>query len=152
MSSTADRPHSTTPVLLRRDGVALLIDPQPHGLPAVLHWGADPGEMRDTDLLAWRDAVGRQSAPGTLDAAWQLNLLPQELDGWAGRPGAQLVLDGLPLSPRWTDVRIESDGPRAVVYAVAGDLRLTIECGIRPGGLLTLRHRIALTPDAGSPV
>lgn len=153
MSATPARPHPTAPVLLRRDGVALLLDPQPEGLPAVLHWGADPGELSDADLRAWRDAVGRQSQPRTLDAAWQVNLLPQEQDGWAGRPGAQLIRDGVPLSPRWSEVLIESEGPAAaVVHAVADELRLRIELGIRPGGLLTLRHRLALTPGAGAPV
>lgn len=144
-------PATDRPVLLRRDGVAVLLDPQPAGLPAVLHWGADPGELTDDDLLAWRAGAGRQSAPGTLDAAWQVSLLPQEIDGWAGRPGVQLIRDGVAFGPRW-DARIEAGDDHATVRAHAPGLRLTVELALRPGGLLGVRHRLAVTEDATGPV
>ncbi|MEV7972172.1 alpha-galactosidase [Cellulomonas sp. NPDC089187] len=139
----------TDPVLLRRDGVALLLDPQPTGLPAVLHWGADPGALTGTDLLAWRDAVGRQTPPATLDAAWQANLLAQETDGWSGRPGAQLTRGGLPLDLDWTVRALDIEPNRAVVHAHASGLELTVEIALSEGGLLGLRHRMTVVagPD-----
>lgn len=148
MSPTSD------PVLARRDGAALLLDPQPSGLPAVLHWGADPGALSTEELIAWCAAVGRASAPATLDAAWQANLLPAETDGWAGRPGATLLRDGLPLSPHWHVTACESDGSGIEVRAqdAAAGLTLTSTFTLHDGGLLGVQHRIGLTPDAPGPI
>lgn len=154
MTATRTPRPTDAPVLLRRDGVALLLDPQPAGLPAVLHWGADPGELSGADLLAWRDAVGRQSAPATLDAAWQVNLLPQETDGWSGQPGSQLVRDGVLLTPVWRVESITADQGSATVRAVddASGLHLDLDLTFSPGGLLGLRHRIAVADDTPAPV
>ncbi|MFC8943146.1 alpha-galactosidase, partial [Streptomyces griseoincarnatus] len=73
--------------VLRRDGVAVVLAHPERGLPLVLHWGADLGELTSADLWGLDSATSRQTAPGTLDSAWRPSLLPQESDGWAGRPG-----------------------------------------------------------------
>lgn len=79
--------HSPLPrfVLLRGEGTALLLEQPATGLPVVLHWGADLGELTESDREQFSAAVSRQTAPGTLDAAWQVSILPQESD--AGRAG-----------------------------------------------------------------
>ncbi|HWV49475.1 MAG TPA: alpha-galactosidase, partial [Microbacterium sp.] len=93
---------------LERDGVGLVVDARGDALPRILHWGDALGPLRTTDLEAVADAVGRQSAPGTLDAPVQLNLLPAEADGWSGRPGLQLRRDGRLHHPRWTLENVSS--------------------------------------------
>ncbi len=48
------------PVLLRRAGVAVLVDVRGPGLPRVLHWGGDPGELDDAALAR----LGADLTPG----------------------------------------------------------------------------------------
>ncbi|WP_036965054.1 hypothetical protein, partial [Promicromonospora kroppenstedtii] len=54
--------------VLRRDGVAVVVAHPERGLPLVLHWGADLGELTPADLHGLDAATSRQTAPGTLDA------------------------------------------------------------------------------------
>ena len=77
------RPTFPRFLTLQAEGTALVLELTQNGLPVVLHWGADLGALTDADLAALSTAVSRQSAPGTLDAAWQLSILPQESDDWA---------------------------------------------------------------------
>ena len=61
-------------VVVRRDGVAVILDLTVDGLPSVLHWGPDPGPLDDDDLQGLRAATARQTAPGTLDAPGMYNM------------------------------------------------------------------------------
>ena len=88
-------------VQLEAAGVGLVIDARATGLPRVLHWGEALGSLSDDALERLADGVSRQSAPGTLDAAWQLSVIPQEGDGWTGRPGLQVRRDGVLHHCRW---------------------------------------------------
>ncbi|GAA4686441.1 alpha-galactosidase [Promicromonospora umidemergens] len=130
--------------VLRRDGVAVVVAHPEVGLPLVLHWGQDLGELTPADLRALDSATSRQTAPGTLDSAWRPSLLPQESDGWAGRPGLLVVADGVPLFPRWTVAEAERDTAELVVTARDANLGLTLrthlEIGV--GGLVLLRHEL----------
>ncbi|WP_369369697.1 alpha-galactosidase [Promicromonospora sp. Populi] len=138
--------------VLRRDGVALVVAHPARGLPLVLHWGADLGALAPADLLALDAATSRQTAPGTLDAAWRPSLLPQESDGWAGRPGLLVVSDGVPLFPRWTVDEAERDIAELTVTARDTDLGLTLRSRLEigAGGLVLLWHE--LTNNGQSPV
>lgn len=130
--------------VLRRDGVAVVVAHPEVGLPLVLHWGPDLGELSSVDLQALDLATSRQTAPGTLDAAWRPSLLPQESDGWAGRPGLLVVSDGVPLYPRWTVTEAERATAELVVTARDSELGLTLRSylEIGPGGLVLLRHEL----------
>ncbi|WP_051433087.1 alpha-galactosidase, partial [Promicromonospora kroppenstedtii] len=92
------------------------------------------------------------TAPGTLDAAWRPSLLPQESDGWAGRPGLLVAAGGISLYPRWTVTEAERDPASLLVTARDGDLRLTLRTHLEigAGGLVLLWHE--LTNDGPEPV
>jgi alpha-galactosidase len=128
---------------LERDGVAVLIEQQGDALPRVLHWGPALGSDVDPDALA--AAVSRQTPPGTLDAAWQLSLSPQEGDGWSGRPGMQLRRSGVLHHPRWIVEATESSDRSLAVVArdAASALRLSIEIGIETGGVVWIEQALA---------
>lgn len=137
---------------LRAEATALILEHTPGGLPVVLHWGADLGALSDADLDALSTAISRQTAPGTLDAAWQLTILPQESDGWAGRPGVLVTRDGAPIFPRWTVTEFATDetaGRRPAARISAGDaaagLALTSSFTIESGGVITVRHVVQNT-------
>ena len=125
--------------VLRGEGTSLVLEQPDQGLPVVLHWGADLGALSDDDLVNLSSAVSRQTLPGTLDAPWQTSILPQEADGWFGRPGAVLSREGAQIFPRWTVTSRDSDG--RVLALVAGDeangLRLRTHLGIEAGGVVT---------------
>jgi len=150
-SAPAPRPTWT---VLRRDGVGVVVRHPAQGLPAVVHWGADLGELDDATLAALDPITERQTAPGTLDAAWRLPLVPQESDGWAGRPGLLAGRGGRPLFPRWTVVDVERRGG-AALHVVAEDdvahLRLALGIEVGAGGLVLLHQELTNTagPDAG---
>ncbi|WP_454859882.1 alpha-galactosidase [Promicromonospora soli] len=138
--------------VLRRDGVAVVLAHPEQGLPLVLHWGADLGELAPADLQGLDSATSRQTAPGTLDAAWRPSLLPQESDGWAGRPGLLVVADGVPLYPRWTVDEAERATAELAVTARDTGLGLTLRSHLEigAGGLVLLWHE--LTNDGPNPV
>ncbi|WP_328346744.1 alpha-galactosidase [Micromonospora sp. NBC_00421] len=136
-------PH-TAWTALRRDGVAIILAHPATGLPAVLHWGADLGPLEAGDLDALDLATSRQTTPGTLDAAWRLPVVPEEANGWSGRPGLLATRDGRPLYPRWSSqVEHEDSGSVRITAtdAVAGlTLRIRVELGA--GGLALLQHEL----------
>lgn len=131
-------------VHLRRDGVSLLIDARGPALPSVLHWGAELGPITDDDLPAVAASLSRQTPPATLDAAWELTILPSEGDGWSGRPGLQLSRDGLELRPRWTLTGVLSDGQVCEITAVdaAAKIELLSRLEIAAGGAVWITHRL----------
>ncbi|WP_431837959.1 alpha-galactosidase [Cellulomonas sp. Y8] len=149
-------PDPASWTLLRRDGVAVVLAHPRDGLPEVQHWGADLGPLAPADLAALRAAADRQTPPGTLDAAGHPSLLPQDTDGWPGRPGMQLVHDGVPLTPRWRaePPAADEDGHAVEVVArdVAAGLVLRSRLHLEPGGLLGVDHRLEVAPDAPGPV
>ncbi|GAA1695283.1 alpha-galactosidase [Glycomyces endophyticus] len=133
--------------VLRRDGVSLVLAHPEAGLPAVLHWGADLGDLGPDDLAALDRATSRQTAPGTLDAAWRLPLVPQDADGWSGRPGLLATRDGRPVFPRWTTEVEHESGTELRLTATDADSGLVLRTAIAigAGGLVLLDHEVANT-------
>lgn len=129
---------------LERDGVAIVLAQEPQRLPDVLHWGSALGATPGDDLLG---ALHRQTPPGTLDAAWQLGILPAEGDGWAGRPGLQLTRAGILLRTRWHVMPLRVDGATAQIDAVDDELgaALRTRIEIAPGGLVWVTHALRNT-------
>ncbi|ROS21564.1 alpha-galactosidase [Rathayibacter sp. PhB127] len=146
------REQRSSHVHLRREGVSVLLENDPAGLPAVLHWGGDLGELSDAALLEIGAMTRRQTPPQTLDTVWQASLLPVEGDVWAGRPGLQLSRGGLPLRARWggADVRPDEDGTAVTVVAedVANGVRLSTRIAIDAGGVVTVVHSVACAEGA----
>jgi len=145
-------PESTAPsrfTVLRGDGTSLVLEQPDDGLPVVLHWGADLGALSDDDLDNLSIAVSRQTLPGTLDAAWQASILPQEAEGWFGRPGALLTRDGVQVFPRWTVTNTETDGRMLALKAddEANHVCLLTHLGIEAGGVVTCTHTLYNTAE-----
>ncbi len=146
---TAPRPGTTAPAwtVLRRDGVTLLLRHDTTGLPSVAYWGADLGELDDDALAALDPMTERQTAPGTLDAAWHLPLVPQESDGWSGRPGLLATRGGRPLYPRWRVTSVDRGSSRVRIVADddAAHLTLAVTVELGAGGLVLLTPALTNT-------
>ena len=145
-SSAAPEPART---VLRRDGVSVVLVTEADGLPAVLHWGADLGPLTGAELAALDAATCPQPLPGTLDAGRRLSLLPQDSDGWSGRPGLLVTRDGVQDFPRWTvtDTVTDDDGATYRLTATSHGLELRSTVAVGPGGLVTVDHALTNTAD-----
>ncbi|WP_150307236.1 alpha-galactosidase [Planctomonas psychrotolerans] len=137
--------------VLRRDGSSLVVERPAAGLVQVLHWGADLGALDDDSCRELGIATSRQSPPGTVDAAWQLTVLPQEADGWAGRPGALFRRSDRPVFPRWTTDGFDVSGASLTATATDAEagLRLVTTLSILEGGVVTVVHEVQNTGDGG---
>ncbi|MDN3495857.1 alpha-galactosidase [Planococcus sp. APC 4015] len=142
---------SARAVVIDAYGVALILEVPESGLPRVLHWGASPGHLTDDDLAVLSAGVSRQTPPGTLDAAWQVSILPAQADGWAGRPGAQVrTRDGLHRF-RWRAVTVQASDDTIVVEAADAASGLAVRwcAAIETAGVLWID--LALRNDGDEP-
>ncbi len=71
---------------LRASGVSLVLD-LAAGLPRVLHWGADLGDLSRDALAALRLAAGSAPAASSVDGEVVPSVLPEQSTGWLGVPG-----------------------------------------------------------------
>ncbi len=137
-------------LLLRSAGVAVLLDTAGEGLPRVLHWGRDLGDLdpqaRERLLGDLTPAVPHSA----LDGPWPLTLLPGQAEGWSGRPGLAGERDGAVGFPRWrTDgvpaVVAEPDGAQCLEVGARdarSGLRLHSELRLEADGLVRIRHTV----------
>ncbi|MBE1874773.1 alpha-galactosidase [Myceligenerans pegani] len=136
-----------SPTVLRRDGVAVVLEHPATGLPSVLHWGADLGPLPAADLAALDAATDPRTPPAPLDAGPRVPLLPQESDGWSGRPGMVALRDGRPVFPRWTVTGRTGDDATLRLTASSDGLELSSVIAVGHGGLVTLRHALTNTGE-----
>lgn len=155
-------------VLLRGEGVGVVIDLTEARLPSIAHWGADPGELSDDEVADLVLAASPPVTPSGVDVPVRLAILPEQHTGWVGRPGLSGARDGRDFSPLFRCTTLRLDG--AVVDAAAAEvtvfrlgtgivavtaqdepagLRLEIEIQLAAGGVL--RTRATLTNTAVEP-
>jgi len=149
-------------IVLRAGGVALILDISGDRLPAVLHWGADPGELTAADAVALAAGGVSPVMPSSPDVPPYLSVLPEPWTGWLGTPGLVGSRAGRAWSPRFELTGIGVDGEpaggasddgalveaRSVVVratdAAAGlELELTLE--IDGSGIVRARARVTNT-------
>ena len=153
--------HSTSFVSLRGDDVAVLLDLTDSRLPALLHWGADLGDLSEADARALRAAAVPPVAPNQPDVPLRLAILPEHHTGWTGRPGISGSRAGRGWSPRFTVTEVMLDGEPAGPGLAAGaaaritaqdedaGLGLTLDVELAAGGVLRSRATVTNTgPDA----
>ena len=86
-------------VHLRRGGTSVVLDTASAGLPTIVHWGEDLGELTASDLHSLVVASLPQRVSGGLDVPARLTLLPQDAFGWQGTPGLSGSRRGQSFSP-----------------------------------------------------
>ncbi|MFC4021970.1 alpha-galactosidase [Micromonospora sp. GCM10011542] len=140
---------------LRRARTSLVLDARGPGLPRVVHWGGDVGDLDPDALGQLAAATAPPVVPSSFDEPTVLSLLPEPSAGWSGRPALAGHRDGTGWSTAFrldtVDVADDEGSARVTVSASDPDagLSLTVEIELDPTGLLLLRHR--LTNDGGSP-
>ena len=134
-------------IALRAAGVGLLLDISAGQLPAVLHWGADLGEVGPSDWEALRRAHQMPVLNNGVDVPLRLALVPEGRTGWMGRPGLSGSRGGRDWSPRFEVVELEVDG-----QPVTGGVHTTGAGSVRvacrdEGAELELELLVELTPQ-----
>ena len=161
----------TTPVNacvhLRAEGVSVLLDVTAGQLPAIVHWGADLGEVGLADVLELIEAGAHPIAANLVDEPVRVAVLPEAWTGWMGRPGLSGSRGGRDWSPKFTTSALRLDGAEigagtavslvnaacAVVEVESVDevsrLGLVLRFELLPGGVL--RSQARLTNHAAEP-
>ncbi|MET8045335.1 alpha-galactosidase [Micromonospora sp. NPDC005215] len=79
---------------LRRARTSLVLDARGPGLPRIVHWGGDVGDLDDDALRQLAEATVPPVVPSSFDEPPALSLLPEASAGWGGRPGLAGHRDG----------------------------------------------------------
>ncbi len=145
-------------------GVAVLIDVSAGGLPAIVHWGADLGDLDPAAFAQVALAQQPSVEQNSVDQVVRCSLVPEARTGWVGRPGLsgsragrdwspwfvseRVLLDGEPVA---ADAEAVSSGRLLEVRAVADQsgLQLDLVLELLPGGALRANARVTNTGADG---
>jgi alpha-galactosidase len=102
-------------IALRSEGVSLVLDVTAGRLPAIVHWGADLGELELADVEALIRSDIDPGGPNAVDEPVRLAILPEHWAGWVGRPGLSGSRAGRAWSPKFTATKVRVAGEPVVV-------------------------------------
>ncbi len=136
---------------LRAGGVSVVIDTAAGGLPAVVYWGADLGELTapelDTLALVGRAPVG----DSRIDVPNRISVLPTPAEGWVGTPGISGSRAGQDFSPLFSVREQQQTSPaggvglRCRAVDEVARLALTVEVELAASGLLRVAAELENT-------
>ncbi|GAA0925946.1 alpha-galactosidase [Pseudonocardia zijingensis] len=143
------------PVHLRAAGVSVVLGTAGGRLPAVLHWGADLGELTPADLVELGQAAAAATVPNDLDQVTRAGILAEHAAGWNGRPGLAGQRAGQAWSPLFTltDLDVEHSAAgggrvRATGHDAEAGLRVRLEVELLASGVLRQRATVEVPGDA----
>ncbi|ARQ70061.1 alpha-galactosidase [Streptomyces marincola] len=136
-------------VHLRAAGTSLVLDRSGSGLPRVVHWGEDLGELPQDALAALALASVPQIAWNNVDVVVPLAVLPEHSAGWLGTPGLTGHRAGADFSTAFAVTSSRVEGGVVTVFAedVTAELELRLEIELTASGLV--RQRATVTSGAG---
>ncbi|TFD95489.1 alpha-galactosidase [Cryobacterium lactosi] len=142
---------------LRAAGTSLVLDASGSGVPVIVHWGADLGELNPADLAALAAASVPPVGPSSIDVPLRLSLLPALAEGWSGRPAlsgfrAGSGTDGSTgsgtLDPALTLVAVRERGENTLAVELAdaaASVTVTTDLELTVQGVLRMRHTVTNT-------
>jgi alpha-galactosidase len=158
--------HANCVIVLRSEGVSLVLDVMRGQLPAIVHWGADLGALELADVEALILSNIDPGGPNLIDEPVRLAILPEHWTGWVGRPGLSGSRAGRAWSPKFTATEVRVDGQPVIstehratlinaglasveVDAVdeVAQLQLHITIGLTAGGLIRARADVINNVD-----
>ncbi|KQR24507.1 alpha-galactosidase [Agreia sp. Leaf335] len=83
---------------LRAAGTSFVLDARGTAVPAVIHFGADLGELDQHALQNLAEAQRPAIGPSSIDSPLTQRIVPLMADGWSGRPGLAGYHEGTPIS------------------------------------------------------
>jgi alpha-galactosidase len=144
-------PDSSDWFHLRRAGTSVLVR-LAGGVPVVLHWGADLGELTAEDAAAVAASLDRTVNHSSLDTPRVQPLLPDPATGWTGTPaltGHRVGGSATAVTPSFVNWVVEASGDGATVSARDGACGLAVEgrLTLDAAGVVTLRWSVTNTGD-----
>ncbi|MGH3504235.1 MAG: alpha-galactosidase [Nocardioidaceae bacterium] len=133
-----------TPVHLRGGGVSVVLATYDDQLPAVVHWGADLGDLSDQQLQAVVDAGHYRHRSMPEARRYPQPVVPQAADGWAATPGVLGHRHGSGWSARLRTVEttVDEGALRMMGADSAAGLRWSGEWRLDASGVLMCRHTL----------
>ena len=107
-------PDGGTRLSLRSSGTQVVLEVPTSGLPRVVHWGQDLGELGAADLDALVASGPQRALTGLPSNGVPAALLPSPADGWLWTPGITGHREGADFSPAFTVTGVQvlaSDRP-----------------------------------------
>lgn len=123
---------------LRAAGVSLVLDARGAAAPALVHWGADLGELDEASLAALADAVIPAVPPSSVDVPLRLSIVAGLGDGWSGRP--MVSLSGMPGVAEQRETIVDDSAVETT--SLIGDAVVTTRFELTAEGVLLVTHRI----------
>ncbi len=81
---------SVTSAHLRAGGTSVLLVPSADGVPTLLHWGADLGDLTPADIASYALLRVPGVPMSALDAPRHLSVLPTNVEGYTGTPAVEV--------------------------------------------------------------
>ena len=133
-----------------------MLDARGTGVPVIVHWGADLGDLDAAMLNVLADASVPAIPPSSVDVPLRLTLLPTLSDGWSGRPGISGFRAGGPPSAANIALRLVGvhsvdvgrPGTQAIAILMAdaaAQLAVRTDVELTTEGVLRLRHTLTNT-------
>ncbi|WP_112246991.1 alpha-galactosidase [Kribbella monticola] len=135
---------------LRSAGVSLVLDCSGPGLPSVLHWGADLGELSDAALVDLRRGAGAVQVGNGLDDNQPVAIVPEYSSGWFGLPGLNGHRDGQDFSASFQLSEVAQAGDTVQVAAsdAQAGLGLALVIELTDSGLVRTKAELTNTGDS----
>jgi alpha-galactosidase len=158
---------ANTCIVVRSETVGLVLDITAGRLPSIAHWGADPGQLSDDEVLDLVGAGVHPVADNMVDEPVRIAVLPEHWTGWVGRPGLSGSRRGTDWSTKFTTtvvrlngLAVDSTAGRPTVVHALGPtqleidavdavarLGLTIAVELTQGGLVRMRASLVNQGD-----
>lgn len=127
-----------------------MVDARGTGMPLIIHWGADLGDLDQTALTTLADSTVPAVPPSSIDRPLRPSILPVRAEGWTGRPGIEGSRAAGMAAPVFTLVSAEQDGLTRLLLAAVDDrlgLRLELRLGITESGLVQIGQTLSNTGE-----
>lgn len=136
---------------LRAAGTSLVLDSGGAGVPVIVHWGADLGELPPADLSALVTASVPAVGPSSVDVPLRLSLLPALCEGWSGRPALGGFRAGTgTLDAALALVAVHERGENTLIVEMtdaSASVSVMTEVALTVEGVLRLRHTLTNIGD-----
>jgi hypothetical protein len=120
--SVIDGQPTSGTVHIRRGGTSVVIDLDAQPTPAIVHWGADLGDLNADTLTSLAVGAQVQRVSGGLDETARLGLIATPAGGWLGTPTLEGHRDGSSFSARFTVTAVRGDVRDGIADALTIDL------------------------------
>ena len=134
---------------LRAAGTSIVLDARGTAVPAIIHWGADLGDLSPEALESLADSLVPAVGPSSIDSPLRQSILPLMAEGWSGRPGIAGHHEGRSRleQPAFRLSRLENAQGALRITLETATLAVLVELELTTDGVLRQRLTVTNTGD-----